>query len=861
MNTATIIIPTLNEEANIDTLLTQLDTVSINECTLDILFVDDQSTDQTVAKIKQWAKNNTHISVLQRKGVPDLTKSVLDGVASCTSDYILVMDADLSHPIDKIPELLKPLLADTHDVVVGSRYIKDGGADNWPIHRRFLSWFGGLPARTLTDVKDTTSGFFACKRSCFEKIEPRARGYKILLELLVAGLDQFRTTEIPIVFTDRVQGQSKLSKTQLIQYFQRLLELSGGSISAITAKRFLLVGLMGVVVDAAVFYFLLNINWDVGSAHITSFFVAALSNYFFNSIWSFEYSHRSLRSWAIKAAKYIYFGIIALIIRGGVLAILIDIFNVIPELAIYPAILSAAIVNYFGASFMVFPQEEKDTKATLSIYWRTIAVATVGFMLILRFLYAGTTELIPDEAYYWNYKQHLDIGYLDHPPLIAWGLWLCTALFGDSEFGVRFFSLLCGLGTIIGIYRLTTLLFDRTSAYIAALLVSVLPFTVATGYLATTDAPQMFFWTMCLYFLAKIILHQSSTAWIGVGICIGLGLLSKYSIALLALSIVIYMLIDRNMRKWWKQPVIYYSALFALLLFLPVIYWNAQNDWNSFTFQTTRRLDRASLFSTHYLFLHILILLTPTAVYLYLKSLFNIKSLLATQEKEILTSYAYFFLVFTLVPFSIYLYYSFSYYPRFHWTAVAWLALIPLVAYALSPTSKFLHTNKTIVKSVIYTTGLLCLFYGALFHYAALGLPFNTSTRFADNYFWQPVAQRVHELENEIKTASGQAPIIIGLSKWSIASALRFYDADQSVDNIVSRNSIGRSATMFEQWANPAQWKDHPVIFVAINPNDLDSKEVRQHSSGLQAPVKEIIYLNNNKLRDFHYRIAERYVP
>ena len=861
MKSATIIIPTLNEEANIDTLLTQLSRISVNNCVLNILFVDDQSTDNTVAKIKKWIKDNTRIKVLERLGTPDLTKSVIDGVACCKSDYILVMDADLSHPIEKIPDLLKPLLTDTHDVVVGSRYIKNGGAANWPIHRRLLSWFGGLPARTLTDVKDTTSGFFACKRSCFEKIAPKARGYKVLLELLVAGLDQFRTTEIPIVFTDRIQGHSKLSKKQLIQYFQRLLELSGGSITAITAKRFLIVGLMGVVVDAVVFYFLLNLSWDVGSAHITSFFVAALSNYFFNSIWSFEYSHQSLRSWAVKAGKYIYFGIIALIVRGGVLAILIDIFNVIPEIAIYPAILSAAIVNYFGASFMVFPQEEKSNQPTLSIYWRIVSVATIAFIIVLRFLYAGTTEIIPDEAYYWNYKQHLDFGYLDHPPLIAWGLWLSTSIFGDNEFGVRLFPLICGLGVIIGIYRLTSLLFDRTSAYIAAFLASVLPFTAATGYFATTDAPQILFWTLCLYFLAKIILHQSSYAWIGVGICIGLGLLSKYSIALLALSIVIYLLVDRNMRRWWKHPITYFSALLALLLFLPVLYWNAQNDWSSFIFQTIRRLDRTNLFSTHYLLLHILILLTPIGVYLYLKPTFNIKSLVSGQDKKLATSYSYFFLVFTLAPFSVYLYYSFNHYPRFHWTAPAWLAMLPLVAYSLSPTSKFLHYKNTIVKTVIYTAGLLCLIYGALLHYAALGLPFNTSTWVTNHYFWKPVAKRLHELENEIKSVSGQTPVVVGLSKWSIASALRFYDQDQKVDNIVSRNSIGRPATMFEQWTQPTQWKDHPVIFVAINPNDLDSEEVKQHSTNLQPPKKEIIYLNNNKLRYFHYRTAESYLP
>ena len=184
MHSATIIIPTLNEEQNIDLLLSELCNIQLDDCKLDILFVDDQSTDKTVDKIYQWKTKFSNISVLQRTGTPDLSLSIIEGVSTVSTDYIVVMDADLSHPINKIPNLLAPIINNTHDVVVGSRYVKGGGISNWPLRRRFLSWFGGLPARVLTDVKDTTSGFFACKKECFNNIDSNARGYKILLEML-----------------------------------------------------------------------------------------------------------------------------------------------------------------------------------------------------------------------------------------------------------------------------------------------------------------------------------------------------------------------------------------------------------------------------------------------------------------------------------------------------------------------------------------------------------------------------------------------------------------------------------------------------------------------------------------------------
>ena len=207
-------------------------------------------------------------------------------------------------------------------------------------------------------LKTPPQVFFACKKTCFDNIDANARGYKILLELLACGLDKFRSAEVPITFTDRTLGKSKLSSRQLVQYLQRLIELSGGRLNASITTRFVFVGLLGVIIDVLFFQFFLRQGWGIGSAHITSFFIAAASNYFFNSVWSFKYSHHSLQSWLTKAIKYIYFGIIALTIRGGVLAVLINLVNIAPALAIFPAIVTAAVVNYFGASFIVFPDNK-----------------------------------------------------------------------------------------------------------------------------------------------------------------------------------------------------------------------------------------------------------------------------------------------------------------------------------------------------------------------------------------------------------------------------------------------------------------------------------------------------------------------
>src|SRR6185503_1452561 len=101
-----------------------------------------------------------------------------------------------------------------------------------------------------------------------------------------------------------------------------------------------------------------------------------------------------------------------------------------PGAAIVPAILAAAVVNYVGCAFFVFaPRGRTRSPATA---WRIAAVGVTLYLLVLRGAYLGSTELIPQEAYYWNYSQHLDIGYLDHPPIVAWLIWLGTLIFGKT---------------------------------------------------------------------------------------------------------------------------------------------------------------------------------------------------------------------------------------------------------------------------------------------------------------------------------------------------------------------------------------------------------------------------------------------
>jgi len=126
---------------------------------------------------------------------------------------------------------------------------------------------------------------------------------------------------------------------------------------------------------------------------------------------------------------------------------------------------------------------------------RSAALVVVAMALALRLIYAGGVELMPEETYYWNYARHLDIGYLDHPPMVGWLIAAATALLGDGEFGVRLAALCCGVVASFFSYRLTREMFDESSGWAAVVLAQTLPFFLFKRFMNTPDAPRTAAWS------------------------------------------------------------------------------------------------------------------------------------------------------------------------------------------------------------------------------------------------------------------------------------------------------------------------------------------------------------------------------
>jgi dolichol-phosphate mannosyltransferase len=211
-----IIIPTLQEVDNILPLVEQIEQTQVPFG--EIIFVDDGSTDGTREKIR--ALTTAHrVRLIERDGAEGgLAGAILTGANASSADVFLAMDADLSHPPEKIPALLHPILTNQADLVIGSRYIPGGATSGWPAWRRFLSRVASALAYPLTGVHDSMGGFFAIRRECLLRFAKQAAGFKIVFETIVRGRETLRVREVPIAFRDRARGMSKMSFAQAMRF-------------------------------------------------------------------------------------------------------------------------------------------------------------------------------------------------------------------------------------------------------------------------------------------------------------------------------------------------------------------------------------------------------------------------------------------------------------------------------------------------------------------------------------------------------------------------------------------------------------------------------------------------------------------
>jgi len=216
-------------------------------------------------------------------------------------------------------------------------------------------------------------------------------------------------------------------------------------------------------------------------------------------------------------------------------------------------------------------------------------VLIVLALVALRLVAAAFTPITFDEAYYWMWSKHLAGGYYDHPPMVAIVIRLGTMIAGDTELGVRVVSILLALPMSWAVYRTAAILFrgQRVAATATILLNATLMAAVGT-MIVTPDAPLLVASSFVLLALAKVLQTGRGAWWLTVGAAVGCALLSKYTALFFGPAILIWLIVVPKLRHWLISPWLYLGGLVAVLMFAPVILWNADHHWVSFIKQIGR---------------------------------------------------------------------------------------------------------------------------------------------------------------------------------------------------------------------------------------------------------------------------------
>ncbi len=483
---------------------------------------------------------------------------------------------------------------------------------------------------------------------------------------------------------------------------------------------------------------------------------------------------------------------------------------------------------------------------------RGVLVLTVALFL-LRVAFLGQPDLFPEEAYYWNYAAHLDTGYLDHPPMVAWLIHAGTALFGDSEFGVRLGVVLCSLVTAFFTFRLTTLLFDARAGWMAVLLVQLLPFFFLTGFMITPDAPLTACWAGALYFLARALLQEKAGAWLGLGVCLGLGMLSKYTIALLGPATLIFITVDARARRWWRHPAPYGAVLLAIVIFSPVIIWNARHQWASFAFQSADRVAVARRFSTHELLASILVLLTPVLMLLVWRALRGAPSDDLRRR--------WFARIYTLAPLAVFLLFSLTHRVKLNWTGPLWLAVIPAVAASLVALAD--QPAGGLRRAWVATIALLVVVHATFLTYLTFGLP---GLGYAPNMEllpvgWSEMGRAIEARRAAIPPPADDRVLLVALDKNFIASEAAFYHSRprQAVRETTGAHLFGGRALMYEFWFPPRDLEGATLLLVSFTRSDLDRRRIRERAGRVGEIEEHWVERGGRKVRPYFTRVVENY--
>ena len=364
-----IVLPTRNEKENILPMVKKLTEVFANtNYNYEIIFADD-STDETESVIKKHGEKDPRIKFVKGPG-KGLAPGLIAGFKTAKGKYVGSMDADLQHPPETMPKLLQKALKDNADYVVATRYAKGGSAEGlgelttfYGIYRRFVSlamkYFTQILFIPTRKTSDPLGGFFLFRKEIFDKATLDPKGFKILVEMLMRTKHDI-VSEVPYTFLVRENDDSKATIAQGIEFFKHLWYIFRTVPEAGRFFKFCIVGGSGVIVNLGILALLVEIfNTPEKPAYIVAVAISILTNYFFNSIFTYSDKKSPDRAESMRRVMYYY------VISVAVMFFNFAIFSVSLSYGLHYilsailGIIAATLLNFFLATKLIWKLSAK----------------------------------------------------------------------------------------------------------------------------------------------------------------------------------------------------------------------------------------------------------------------------------------------------------------------------------------------------------------------------------------------------------------------------------------------------------------------------------------------------------------------
>jgi len=296
-----VVVPTFNERDNVAKLYRKLE-ATLTGIAWEVVFVDDNSPDQTWEVVRHLARQDSRVRCIRRIGRRGLSGACIEGILASSAPYAAVMDADLQHDETQLPKMLSLLESGQAELVVGSRYVEGGSADSFDKQRAGFSAFATEIARRVLGVAiaDPMSGFFMIRRDKFEQLAPQlsTQGFKILLDIVSTAHGELKTVEVPFTFGSRLHGESKLDSMVALDFLGLVLAKFTNDVISLRFLLFAMVGGTGLFIHLGTLFVALTVlNWPFPEAQAAGAFVAMTSNFILNNF--LTYRDQRLKGFAI----------------------------------------------------------------------------------------------------------------------------------------------------------------------------------------------------------------------------------------------------------------------------------------------------------------------------------------------------------------------------------------------------------------------------------------------------------------------------------------------------------------------------------------------------------------------------------